>query len=119
MRFARKGELRDGGNTVIVVEHEPELMAQADWVVDLGQGAGSLGGSLVVAGTPAEVAAHPTSLTGKALRGEIKIERAPRAEGMESRASIRLVGARTRNLRGVDLEVRFGELLGVCGPSGS
>jgi excinuclease ABC subunit A len=120
-------ELRNRGNTVIVVEHDPSLMARADWIVDMGPGAGRMGGSVVVSGTPAEVAAHPGSLTGAALRGAITLERAPRsaaaladgAPGSSKRACIRLLGASTHNLKNVELEFAFGEITGVCGPSGS
>jgi len=117
-------ELRDGGNTVVVVEHDPALMRRADWIVDLGPGAGTHGGRLVVAGTPAQVREHPQSLTGAALRGELRYQRpaarrAAPSDGPRGAARVRLTGARTHNLKGVTLEVRYGELLGICGPSGS
>jgi excinuclease ABC subunit A len=116
-------EMRDGGNTVLVVEHDPALMERADWILDLGPGAGRLGGELVAAGTPDDLRAHPTSLTGAALRGElapIELEDELAEEPDEpAPAPLTLRGARVHNLRGVDLEVRHGELLGVCGPSGS
>jgi excinuclease ABC subunit A len=121
-------ELRDRGNTVIVVEHDPCLMARADWIVDMGPGAGQSGGSVVVSGTPAEVARHPGSLTGAALRGAIHLEREPargraRSAGADGsaprRATVKLLGARTHNLKSVDFEFAFGEITGVCGPSGS
>ena len=113
-------ELRDRGNTVLVVEHDQGVMARADWIVDMGPGAGREGGRVVVAGTPADVLAHPTSRTGAALRGEIVFERsaAAVAEGPAG-GEVRLVGARTNNLQGADLAFRFGEITGVCGPSGS
>lgn len=108
------------GNTVIVVEHDETLMRRADHIVDLGPGAGEHGGRVVVAGAPEEVARHPQSRTAKALRGEwfAELERErtpPPAPGF----TVRLRGASTHNLRGVDLELRAGELLGICGPSGS
>jgi excinuclease ABC subunit A len=119
-------ELKKRGNTVIVVEHDPSLMARADWIVDMGPGAGRLGGNVVVAGTPSEVAAHPGSLTGAALRGAIALERGARANASSvaesaaaKRALVRLVGATTHNLKSVDFEFAFGEITGVCGPSGS
>jgi excinuclease ABC subunit A len=111
-------ELRDGGNTVIVVEHDPALMEAADWIIDLGPGAGEQGGRLVCAGTPAEVRACRESPTGAALRGELHPERTLR-EGEDGAGRVRLRGASTHNLRKVDLDVRYGELLGICGPSGS
>jgi len=133
--------LRDAGNTVLVVEHDAELMARADHVVDMGPGAGVRGGEVVVSGTPDEVRAHPTSGTARYLRGEIDLAaileedaaggddaaRETEAARLEERRAayegagetVSVEGARGNNLRGVDLEVRFGELTGVCGPSGS
>ena len=116
-------EMRESGNTVLVVEHDTSLMERADWIVDIGPGAGRHGGRLVAAGTPDDLRADPDSLTGAALRGELgPLELAPAAleeEPPGPAAPLRLRGARTHNLRGVDLELRWGELLGVCGPSGS
>ncbi len=115
-------ELRDRGNTVLVVEHDEHLMEQADFLVDIGPGAGRLGGQVVASGTPAEVRANPDSRTGAALRGELAPVRASRAKGAapaDGPPAFRLRGARLNNLRGVDFEARFGELTGVCGPSGS
>ncbi len=109
-------ELRDRGNTVLVVEHDEVLMRRADHLVDMGPGAGRLGGEVVASGTPAQVERHPTSLTARALRGELGLARGTRGE---PRLVARLSGARTHNLRGVDLELRLGEFLGLCGPSGS
>jgi excinuclease ABC subunit A len=111
-------ELRDGGNTVLVVEHDPALMEAADWIVDLGPGAGEQGGRLVCAGTPDEVRSCGDSPTGAALRGELHPVRPLRC-GSDSAGRVRLRGAATHNLRKVDLDVRYGELLGICGPSGS
>ncbi len=113
-------ELRAGGNSVLVVEHDESLMRRADWIVDMGPGAGRLGGKVVASGTPAEIEAHASSLTGAALRGELAPARsAERASGREKRAKIRLVGATGNNLKSVDYEARFGSINGVCGPSGS
>ncbi len=114
-------ELRESGNTVLVVEHDTGLMERADWIVDIGPGAGRHGGRLVAEGTPETVRADRDSITGAALRGELAFvepvdEEAPEVSSLEP---IRIAGARTHNLRGVDLEVRWGELLGLCGPSGS
>ena len=131
--------LRDAGNTVLVVEHDAELMARADHIVDMGPGAGVEGGTVVVSGTPEDVRAHSTSGTGRYLRGEIDlgavlVADTPTGEAAELESQRRqelaeiyeglgdlvsLEGARGNNLRGVDLSLRFGELLGVCGPSGS
>ncbi len=120
--------MRDQGNTVIVVEHDPHMMMAADWLVDIGPGAGREGGTLVASGPPAEVMRDGDSLTARALRGELVPTRGeedddPEAEEAAASAAgarpVALRGARVHNLKGVDLEVRFGELLGVCGPSGS
>ena len=131
--------LRDAGNTVLVVEHDAELMARADHIVDMGPGAGVEGGAVVVSGTPDEVRAHPTSGTGRYLRGEIDLaavladdvptdEAAELAEQRRAELSeiyagrgdrVTLSGAMGNNLHGLQLDLSFGELLGVCGPSGS
>ncbi len=111
--------LRDGGNTVIVVEHDEALMRRADYILDMGPGAGRLGGEVVVGGTPEEVAAHPDSVTAKALRGELRLprEEKPLLDGSEPRFS--LTGAKEHNLKNVSFDASFGRLNGVCGPSGS
>ncbi len=111
-------ELRSRGNTVIAVEHDPGIMRRADWIVDMGPGAGRLGGTVVASGTPDEVMAHPESLTAAALRGEIVLARKPN-EREGPRETIKIQGAQLFNLKGVDLEFAFGEMTGVCGPSGS
>ena len=114
--------MRDRGNTVIVVEHDETLMWRADHIVDIGPGAGRNGGQVIVSATPAEVAAHPTSLTGKALRGELR----PTVSGPSKRSlsdedpeSIGIRGARLHNLKRIEFEAPFGSLTGLCGPSGS
>jgi excinuclease ABC subunit A len=114
-------ELRDAGNTVLVVEHDEELMRRADHIVDMGPGAGRLGGTVVVQGTPAEVAAHADSLTGKALRGELAPPRPSRSAGApaDPAGPVGVSGATGNNLRNASMQARFGEITGVCGPSGS
>jgi excinuclease ABC subunit A len=109
--------LRDLGNTVIVVEHDEELMRRADWLIDMGPGAGRLGGRVVDQGTPADVLARGSGVTARALRGELRIP--PRTTQRAPGAELGVIGASLRNLKGVDFSVRFGELTGVCGPSGS
>jgi excinuclease ABC subunit A len=112
--------LVEGGNTVIVVEHDESLMERADYLVDLGPGAGRHGGTIVAAGTPAELRRHPASLTGKALRGELDLPLPDPAQPAQERPHrVRLSGARLHNLQDVDLELQLGEITGVCGPSGS
>jgi excinuclease ABC subunit A len=112
-------ELRDLGNTLLVVEHDTALMRRADWIVDLGPGAGRQGGEIVASAPPPEVARHATSLTAAALRGEIRLERSASAARTRTPDKVKLTGARLHNLKGVDFEFAFGEITGVCGPSGS
>jgi excinuclease ABC subunit A len=111
--------LRNLGNTVIVVEHDEDAIRLADYVVDIGPGAGVHGGRIVAEGTPAEVMAHPDSLTGKYLSGREKIryraERTPR----NPKKLLKLKGARGNNLQNVDLEIPLGLLTCVTGVSGS
>ncbi|MCC6640987.1 MAG: excinuclease ABC subunit A, partial [Deltaproteobacteria bacterium] len=108
--------IRDGGNTVVVVEHALDVVAAADHVVDLGPAAGRRGGEIVVEGTVAEVVRHPHSITARALRGELAMRsRSRRAP----RGSLRIVGARANNLRDVSVEIPLGQLVVVTGVSGA
>jgi excinuclease ABC subunit A len=110
--------LRDLGNTVLVVEHDEETIARADYVIDLGPGAGRLGGGLMASGTPKEVAAAPDSVTGQYLRGVKKIEiPTKRRPGNGEKLIIR--GATEHNLKNVDAEFPLGTLTVVTGVSGS
>ncbi len=112
--------LRDKGNSVLVVEHDGAVMARADWIVDMGPGAGRNGGRLVAAGTPAELTAHPDSLTGAYLRGELSLPAATNGEAdPDLPVAISLKGARVHNLQGANIELEFGRMTGICGPSGS
>jgi excinuclease ABC subunit A len=111
-------ELRDLGNTILVVEHDPDVIRAADYLLDLGPGAGELGGRLLAAGTVAEVRENPASLTGKYLSGRAKIA-IPKLRREPGREKLVLKGARIHNLRGVDLEVPLGLLCCVTGVSGS
>ena len=111
-------QLRDKGNTVVVVEHDEETIRAADWVVDFGPGPGKRGGEVVAAGTPAEVAKSPESVTGAFLSGRDAItvpaeRRKPTAERLTLR------GVRHNNLKGVDVEIPLGLLVCVSGVSGS
>ena len=109
--------LRDLGNTVIVVEHDEGTMRAADHLVDLGPGAGEHGGHVIAAGTPAQVAKDPASLTGQYLSGKREIE-VP-AERREPRGALLVRGAREHNLKGIDVAVPLGVFCCVTGVSGS
>ncbi len=110
--------LRDLGNSVIVVEHDEEAIREADHVVDMGPGAGEAGGRVVAAGRPADIAAHPDSLTGRYLAGTLRIE-VPRVRRRPDVKRITIRGARGHNLKGIDVEVPLGLLVCVTGVSGS
>ncbi len=109
-------ELRNEGNTVIVVEHDPVLVRAADHLIDMGPGAGVAGGQVVAQGKPAEVAQAGT-ITARWLRGERRC--GPSRPRREPRGWLTIQGARAHNLRGEDVRLPLGVLLGVCGVSGS
>ena len=110
--------LRDLGNTLIVVEHDEDTMERADYIVDIGPGAGVNGGYLVAEGTPAEIKANPNSITGKYLSGEYKIDvPSERREGNGKFITIR--NARKNNLKNVDVKIPLGKFVVVTGVSGS
>lgn len=111
--------LRDIGNTVIVVEHDEDAIRLADYVVDIGPGAGVHGGQIVAQGTAAQVMAHPDSLTGKYLSGRVRIEVPAKRTPRNKKLSIKLKGARGNNLQNVDLDIPIGLLTCVTGVSGS
>jgi excinuclease ABC subunit A len=111
-------ELRDLGNTILVVEHDPDVIRAADYLIDLGPGAGELGGKLLAAGTVAEVTANPDSITGKYLSGRLTIP-VPKHRREPAREHLLLKGARIHNLRGVDLDIPLNLLCCVTGVSGS
>jgi excinuclease ABC subunit A len=111
-------ELRDLGNTILVVEHDPDVIRAADHLLDLGPGAGELGGHLLAAGTVEEVTHNPASLTGKYLSGRATIA-VPKLRREIGREKLVLKGARIHNLRGVDVEIPLGMLCCVTGVSGS
>ena len=113
-------QLRDMGNTVLVVEHDEETMRESDWLVDLGPGAGILGGHIVAAGPPKMVAANPDSLTGRYLSGDLEIT-APNGQQRRSldNGRLRLVGARLHNLKNVTAEFPLATMTCITGVSGS
>jgi len=109
--------LRDLGNTVIVVEHDPQTILQADYVVDMGPGAGRHGGDLVFHGTPAQLLKHRTSLTGLYLSGKRKIPAPPQRR--QAQDYLVLSGARGHNLKNLEVAIPLGVLTCVTGVSGS
>ncbi len=110
--------MRDLGNSVLVVEHDEDTIRQADWVIDLGPGAGIHGGEVVAQGTPEQVAAAPDSLTGKYLRGQCEVPvPEKRREGWGK--PLLIEGARQNNLRDLDVEIPLGTFTVVTGVSGS
>jgi excinuclease ABC subunit A len=110
--------LRDLGNTVLVVEHDAETIERADYVIDLGPGAGRLGGQLVAAGTPREIQRNPASLTGQYLSGAVSIEPpAGRRHGNGKKLTVH--GAREHNLKDVTVEFPLGCFIAITGVSGS
>jgi len=112
-------QLRDIGNTVIVVEHDEEAIASADYVVDMGPGAGEHGGHIVAQGLPAEVAKHPDSLTGAYLSGRKKIALPARRTKPDPARSLKILGASGNNLKTVDLDIPVGLFTCITGVSGS
>src|SRR6186713_1061650 len=111
--------LRDLGNTVVVVEHDEETIRTADYVVDLGPGAGEHGGGLIFQGTPAGLLANGNgSLTGAYLRGEMSIQ-TPGTRRKRTRGEIVIRGARANNLKNIDVAIPLGTLTAVTGVSGS
>ena len=110
--------LRDLGNSLIVVEHDEDTMRSADYLIDIGPGAGVHGGQVVAAGTPAEVMANPNSLTGQYLSGKKKIE-VPAARRAGNGKILKVVGASENNLCHIDVEFPLGTFTVVTGVSGS
>ena len=111
-------ELRDLGNTLLVVEHDEDTMRAADYLIDIGPGAGVHGGEVVACGTPAEVMENPASLTGQYLSGKRKIP-VPAQRRSGNGNHLRVIGAAENNLRDVDVEFPLGTLTVVTGVSGS
>jgi len=111
-------QLRDMGNTVLVVEHDAETMLDADWIVDLGPGAGVLGGWVVAEGTPQQIMANPSSLTGLYLSGKIKVK-SPNGRRRVGDRWLTVVGARQNNLKNLTIRLPIGVFTCVTGVSGS
>jgi len=112
-------QLRDLGNTVLVVEHDTEAILAADHIIDLGPGAGIHGGKIVAQGTPEEIKADPSSLTGQYLSGRRQIPLPQARRYYDSQAVLSLRGARGNNLKNIDVDVPLGLMTCVTGVSGS
>jgi excinuclease ABC subunit A len=110
--------LRDLGNTILVVEHDPDIMRAADRIVDLGPGAGESGGKIIGTGTYSEILQTPQSLTGRYLGNELHIQIPPKRRAPGSHR-IRVKGARAHNLKRIDLEIPLDMLVAITGVSGS
>jgi excinuclease ABC subunit A len=111
-------DLRDLGNTILVVEHDPDIMRTADRILDLGPGAGENGGKLVAAGTYEEILKNPASLTGRYLADDLRIQ-IPAVRRQPGVQQIRIKGVRANNLKGVDFCIPLGMLVAITGVSGS
>lgn len=120
-------DLRELGNTIIVVEHDPEIMAEADHIIDMGPGAGENGGRVTFAGSYGQLIQAPaspardamTSLTGRYLRNELKVVRSLDRRKPNSKRTVRFIGARANNLKNFDVEVPLGMMVAITGVSGS
>lgn len=113
-------KLRDLGNSVVVVEHDAEMMKQSDWIVDFGPGAGKHGGEVMAVGTPTEIENDPKSITGKYLSGKKKIDIGRMQLSMEQKdKKLSLIGANRFNLKDVDIDFPLGKLVSITGVSGS
>ena len=116
-------DLRELGNTIIVVEHDPEIMAEADHILDIGPGAGETGGKLIFSGTYPQLLLpdHSSlpSLTGRYLRGELQIVKPRERRKVVAKRTVKFFGARANNLKNVDVEIPLGMMVAVTGVSGS
>ncbi|MBN9397806.1 excinuclease ABC subunit A [Candidatus Saccharibacteria bacterium 47-87] len=111
--------LRDLGNTVLVVEHDEDTIREADYLLDIGPGAGVNGGNVVASGTPAEVAKNPDSITGRFLSGTEKIDVPKKRRTIQKDRTLVIKGARENNLKNIDVTVPLGVMTVVSGVSGS
>jgi excinuclease ABC subunit A len=110
--------LRDIGNTVLVVEHDDDTIRTADWVIDLGPGAGAHGGHIIAEGTPEQIIAHPKSLTGAYLSGRKHIP-VPKKRREGNGKTLTVVGARANNLKDITVDIPLGKFVCITGVSGS
>ncbi len=111
--------LRDIGNTLIVVEHDQETMEESDWIIDMGPGAGHLGGQIVAQGTPDQIRKNPASITGKFLTGRETIKVPEQRKKPEKGRWIALKGARENNLKNITAKIPLGLITAVTGVSGA
>jgi len=111
-------DLRDLGNTILVVEHDPDIMRTADRILDLGPGAGENGGNLVAQGTYEEILRNPASLTGRYLAEDLRIQ-VPTVRRQPGTQQIRIENVRANNLKGIDIGIPLGMLVAITGVSGS
>jgi len=114
------GELRELGNTIVVVEHDPDVMRAADHIVDLGPGAGEHGGNIVFEGPlDALMAKAGGSLTARYLSGELRVSAPRQRRPVDPRRTLRIIGAHTHNLKNIDVEIPLGMMVAITGVSGS
>ncbi|MBE6157612.1 MAG: excinuclease ABC subunit UvrA [Firmicutes bacterium] len=111
-------DMRDLGNTLVVVEHDTDTMLASDYLVDIGPGAGDAGGEVVAAGTPEEVMKNDNSITGRYLSGKEKIE-VPKTRRKGNKKYIKIRGAEENNLKNIDVDIPLGKLVCITGVSGS
>ncbi len=111
--------LRDLDNTVIVVEHDPETIEEADYIIDMGPGSGAFGGEVVAQGTPEEIMNNENSLTGKYLSGKYTIEVPKQRRKIDKNKKLVIKGAKEHNLKNIDVEIPLGVFVAVTGVSGS
>jgi excinuclease ABC subunit A len=111
-------DLRDLGNTILVVEHDPDVMRASDRILDLGPGAGESGGQVIAAGNYDDILKTPGSLTGRYLSGELRIQ-LPAVRRKPGSRQIKILGARAHNLKNIDLVLPLGMLVAITGVSGS
>ncbi|CAM3178365.1 excinuclease ABC subunit UvrA [Lactococcus hircilactis] len=112
-------KMRDLGNTLIVVEHDEDTMKAADWLIDVGPGAGDLGGEIIASGTPTQVMKNKKSLTGQYLSGKRKIPVPKNRRPIDQKRMVKITGASENNLKNLDVEFPLGIMTAVTGVSGS
>src|SRR5437868_3330124 len=111
-------DLRDLGNTILVVEHDPDIMKSSDRILDLGPGAGENGGKIIATGTYSEITKNSASLTGRYLSEDLRIQ-LPNARRKPGVQQIKIQGARAHNLKNIDLAIPLGMIVAITGVSGS